>query len=406
MHKTPQKPLRENWLLILFALLNFTHIVDFMIMMPLGPSFMRIFNLNPQQFGWLVSVYAISAGAAGVLSALYVDRFDRKRSLVFFYTGFTIATLLCAMSEGYWQLMMARALTGVFGGVLISIVMSIVSDVVPYERRAQAMGIVSTGFSLASIFGVPFGLYMAHVFDWHTPFLVLGLFSAVLLGAVVKLVPSVRGHIHGRGANPFSVVTSTLRDPARITALIFMACLVLGQFTVIPFISPSLVRNAGMTEAQLPLIYLFGGIFSIVASPLVGRFADKYGKHKIFVWGAMLSLIPIFLITNMGPAPTYFILMATSTFFITMSGRMVPAMAMVSASTKAEGRGGFMSFVSAVQQFAAAASAALAGWVIVETPGAGRLENYQYIGYISATFTIIAIVINSKLVNKEGIKNV
>jgi MFS transporter, DHA1 family, inner membrane transport protein len=393
--------LNETWLMVLFALLNFSHIVDFMIIMPLGPSFMRIFDLDPRQFGWLVSAYAVSAGASGLLAALYIDRFDRKRSLLFFYSGFALATFLCAMSEGYTQLLLARSFAGAFGGVIVSVIMSIVSDVTPYSRRGQAMGIVTTGFSMASIFGVPFGLYLAQKFDWHSPFLTLSGFSVVLLILSAVLVPNVRGHIPDQAARPFAIVQETLHDRAKVIALLFMICLVFGQFTVIPFISPSLVLNAGLKEEQLPLMYLIGGLFSIVAGPVVGRLADRFGKHKVFVGGALLSIIPMFLITTMGLTPLPIILLITSCFFITMSGRMVPAMAMVSASSRPEGRGGFMSFISAFQQFSAAGSAALAGWIIVEDQTRNILLNYDKVGILATVFTFFAVVLNFKLINRE-----
>jgi len=391
----------KNRLLILFALLNFSHIVDFMIMMPLGPSFMRIFAVTPTQFGWLVSTYAISAGTMGLLAALYVDRFDRKRSLIFFYAGFVVGTFMCTITEGYWSLLLARGLTGAFGGVIISVIMSIVSDLVPYEKRAQAVGIVSTGFALASILGVPLGLLLANSFNWHTPFLALGLLGIILLIAVTKMVPSVRGHVQKVTASPLSVLSQNLTDPDRVKALLFTGCLNLGQFTVIPFISPSLVRNVGFSESQLPYVYFFGGIFSIVASPLAGRLADRYGKLQVFVIGALLSVAPILIITQSGPTSLVFILFVTSTFFVTMSGRMVPGMAMVSASAGPAGRGSFMGFVSATQQICAAVSASVAGLIISEGPS-GTLLQYDRVGFIAVVFTFLAIFLAFKLSNKEG----
>lgn len=402
MLKNPTlSPAKEKWLLLLFAFLNFSHIVDFMIMMPLGPTFMRIFDVNPQQFGWLVSAYAFSAGVSGLSAALFIDRFDRKRALLFFYTGFCLGTFFCAMAEGYWQLLFARCLTGAFGGILISIILAIISDLIPYARRAFAMGLIATGFSLASIFGVPFGLYLAQKFSWHTPFVSLGILSGVLIVAVIKLVPSMKAHIGKSERSPLISFANIIQDPNKVFALIFMSCLILGQFTVIIFISPSLVINAGMTEAQLPLVYLIGGLCSIISGPVVGRLADRFGKTPVFVIGALVSLIPILTITHLGPTPLPIILTITSLFFISMSGRMVPAMAMVSASAKPEGRGGFMSFVSATQQFSSALASALAGWIIITSADGKSLKNYDKVGFIAFAFTLIAILVHFRMKNVE-----
>jgi MFS transporter, DHA1 family, inner membrane transport protein len=387
-------PAKERLLLGIFALLNFSHIVDFMILMPLGPMFMRIFSLTPQQFGWLVSAYAFSAGVSGLLASMFIDRFDRKKSLLFFFGGFVLATFLCAVSSGFWPLLIARCLTGAFGGVIVSILLSIVSDIIPYERRATAMGVVTTGFALASILGVPFGLYLAQKYDWHTPFVALATFSALLWIGSSLVIPKMTSHISKTHESGLMTLWHIVYHRQHFLAAVFMFCLIMGHFTIIPYLSASLVSNVGLTEAQLPLIYLLGGACSIVAGPLVGRLADHFGKAKVFVIGTSSSLVPIVLITNMTPHPAAYALLLTSIFFITMSGRMVPAMALVSAAGEPAVRGGFMSLISATQQFAGALAAGLAGLIVTKEPVTDRLLNYDKVGYFAIGFSAVALCLH------------
>ncbi len=291
---------KERLLLFALAFVQFSHIVDFMIMMPLGPQLMRIFSISPQQFGLLVSSYTFAAGATGLLSAFFIDRFDRKSSLIFFYIGFCLGTLACAFAQDYTTLLIFRTLAGAFGGVLSALCLSIVSDAINPERRGSALGILMTAFSVASILGVPFSLFLANTFNWHAPFLFLGGLSFLLLFVIQVGVPSMREHFAMRtDKSSIHHVVQILRNKSQLLAILFTILIVLGQFAVIPFLSPSMVANVGMSEAQLPLIYLVGGIFSILSSPLIGRAADKFGKRRVFYFGVLASTVPFFLITRL-----------------------------------------------------------------------------------------------------------
>ena len=373
-------------------------------MMPLGPNFMRTFDINPQEFGFLISTYAFSAGTTGILSALYIDRFDRKKALMFFYGGFCIGTLFCAIAHNYWTLFLARSLTGAFGGILMSVILAIISDIIPYSRRGYAMGIIATGFSLASIFGVPFSLYLAQLSNWNTPFLFLGVLSVFLFFVTYFRVPQMDSHLTAKVRVPLEVVKELFTDKYQIIGLVFMSLIVFGQFTIIPFISPSLVLNAGLLESQLPLVYLAGGLCSIISGPIVGRVSDKFGKKGAFVTMALFSLIPIYLISNLSITPVPTIIFFTSMLFIGISGRMVPAMAMVSSTAPTEKRGSYMSFVSATQQFSSATAASIGGMIIIES-STGQLLNFEKVGYIAIVFSIIAILLSYKvrvLESEEG----
>lgn len=401
MSSAPSKPKvrfnrSELILLALMASINFSHIVDFVIMMPLGPILMKTFSIDPKQFGFLVSAYTFAAGLSGFFSAFFIDRFDRKSCLTFFYTGFGVGTVACGLAPTYELLVAARFVTGLFGGVLGSLVLAIVSDTIAYDRRGSAMGIVMGAFSLASVVGVPFGLRLATQFDWHVPFLSLGGLSLLLLGVTGFILPPMKGHLGQRKAlTPLDTLKTIAHSRPQRMALAFMASLVLGQFTIITYLSQSFVANAGLAESDLFLIYMIGGTCTIFASPLVGRLADRFSKHRIFTISALVSLIPIVIITNLGPHPTWLLLVISSSFFIVMSGRMVPGMTMISSVAPPETRGSFMSFLNCVQQFTAAIAAAIAG-MIVEDRG-GHFVHYEKVGYIAVVFSLVAVVLAQRL---------
>ncbi|WP_413290828.1 MFS transporter [Bdellovibrio sp. HCB337] len=393
---------QEKILLAILASIQFSSIVDFMIMMPLGPQLMRMFAINPHQFGLLVSSYTFFAGVSGFAASFFMDKFDRKRSLLVFFLGFSIGTIACGLSPTYETLLAARGLTGVFGGVLGSLVMSIVSDAISYERRGSAMGVVMTSFSLASVLGVPLSLFLANIWGWHSPFIVLGGLALLLCGVIAKAVPPMRAHLSGQTKEPIHrAVTRILQNPNQVKALIFMSTVIFGHFAIIPFMSPSLVSNAGLTEAQLPLMYMCGGLFTIFTSPFIGRLADRYGKHNVFFWGALLTIIPYFTITHLGPTPLWIVLCHTSFMFVVSGGRMIPASAMVSGTSTAQTRGSFMSIVSCVQQMASALASYIAG-VLITKDANGHLVNYEIVGYIAIVTTFVALYLSRRIETVEG----
>jgi predicted MFS family arabinose efflux permease len=389
---------KEKLLLLTLATINFTHIMDFMIMMPLGPQLMRLFEIDPKQFGLIVSAYTFSAGVFGFAGAFFIDKFDRKSVLLSCYAGFTLGTFACAMTPSYILLVAARIFTGAFGGVLSALILSVIGDVIPEERRGAAMGFVMAAFSFASVLGVPFGLYLATVLSWHAPFYLLGAIGVIVTGLIWKYMSSMRGHIGNKVVriSPLRIITNVTSDKNQMRALLLTCLLMLGQFSVIPFISPYMVANVGFSERQLTFIYLIGGLFTIFSSPMVGKLADRKGKFPVFRIFILLSLIPIFLITNMPPIAVPVALVVTSAFFICSNGRMIPSMAMVTSTVKAQNRGSFMSFNSCIQQISAGVASFVAGMIITETE-IGTMLNYDYVGYLAIAFSLVSIIIAKKL---------
>lgn len=383
-------PKKEKLLLYTLATIQFTAIMDFMIVMPLGPQLMRLFDINPSQFGVIVSSYTFAAGFTGLVGAFFIDRFDRKTALLFNYIGFSIGTILCALAPTYEWLVAARIVTGLFGGVMGALVMSIVGDVVPEFRRATAMGIVMASFSVASIFGVPFGLFLANWAGWHMPFYFLGFMGLIVSGIIYKIVPSVNSHLTRERPSPIQVLKNVFGSTPQVRALMFMFVLVLGQFSIIPYISPYLVANVGFPESDLTYMYLLGGCATIFTSPFIGRMADKYGKPKIFTIMALLSIIPLITTTHMPHAPVWVVLTFSTLFFVFISGRMVPSMALITSTVPPQHRGSFMSINSSAMQLGSGVASFLSGLVIAKAP-TGEILNYSYVGYGAVAFTLLAI---------------
>ena len=389
---------RQEMLLIAFlSAVNFTHIMDFVIMMPLGPQFFRVFNINTQQFSIVVSSYTFAAAISGLISSLFIDRYDRKRALLVLYAGFIVGTYLCALAPTFFLLVCARVVAGAFGGVAGGLVMAIVGDVIPLARRGRAVGTVMAAFSIASVVGVPIGLYFATSISWHAPFIGLACMGVVLLVIGMKTLPHLRGHLtKGVERNPIRELKAVITEPNHIRAFLLTSSLMFGGFSVIPFLSPFMVKNIGLREDQLPLIYFFGGAATFFTSQLIGRLADRFGKHRTFYVVAMASMIPILLVTNLTPVPLWLVLCCSTLFMVLVSGRFVPAMALITGSTTSAMRGGFMSVNSSVQQAAAGAAAAMAGMFLVQT-GDGPIYRFGFVGILACAFTLLSMWLANRI---------
>lgn len=393
----PKTIIRESWLLFILAAIQFTHIIDFVIMMPLGPQLMRVFEINPKQFGLLVSAYTFAAAFSGFVSTFFIDKFDRKNALLTLYLGFIVGTFCCAIAPNYHFLMLARVVAGAFGGVIGALVFSIIGDAVPEERRGNATGKVMAAFSAASIIGIPVGLYLANISSWHAPFFGLAALSVLVMIGAFRFLPSMKGHLtNAVNTNPVQVMFSILSNKNLLWALFLMIMLTLAGFTVVPFISPYMVGNVGFKETDLAFIYLFGGLASVITSQLAGRLADKYGKQRIFIYTALFSIIPILLVTNLPRVPLPLALVVTTFFFIGFGARFVPAVSLLTSSVERKLRGSFMSFQSSVQQLASGLSAFISGLIIQKT-ASGEILHFNTVGIIASIATVICLFIITRL---------
>jgi len=384
---------RELALLLTLAAIQFTHIVDFMIVMPLAPQLMRLWGIGPQAFGLLVSAYTFAAAASGLLSVFVIDRYDRRHALLSLYGAFVLATALCGLAPGYEALLAARVLAGVFGGVLGAQILAIVADTVPYARRARANALVASAFSLAAIAGVPAGLWIATHASWRVPFLAVAALSVVVGLAATWMIPPIAGHVaHGRSRGAIERVRAIVTVRNHWNAFAFMLALMLAGFTVIPFVAAYAVANVGLLESELPAMYAVGGVATLVTAQVIGRLADRFGKKRVYACVAVASIVPILAVTHMPRASLVWFLPVSTLFFILVPGRFGPAMALISGSAEPRVRGAFMSFNSAVQQLGAGL-AALAAGAIVGRASDGSLAGYGWVGWLAVAFTLASVAL-------------
>lgn len=392
------KPVVRDWaILLVLAGVQISHILDFMILMPLGPQFMRMFVIGPTKFGFLVSVYTFSAAAVGFAAAFFIDRFDRKKALLVLYACFGATTLLAASADSYGTLLAARALAGAFGGMLSAVVFAIVGDVIPEGRRGAALGVVMSSFSIAATAGVPISLYLANHFTWRAPYFFLAGLCLVVWGGALWLLPRMRGHVRdARARHPLAQALEVFREPDHRKAFLFSGILFFSGFAVIPFISPYMVANVGVTEAQLPLLYLVGGLLTLTVVRLVGRLTDLHGKQRMFMLVACGSALAILNLTHLPRVPFYAAVASSAFLMCMMSGRFVPAMVLITASVTPRLRGSFMSFNSAIQQFASG-SASFCASLLIGRNAAGELTHYGTVGIVAVAATLASIYLARRI---------
>ena len=391
---------REWLLLFVLAAVQFTHIVDFMIIMPLGSRFMgddpgTDIHMSPDGFGLVVSAYTISAALASLLAARFLDRFDRKTSLVGLFAGFTAGTVLCALATNYAFLLAARAIAGAFGGVCAANILAIVGDAFPDARRGRAMGAITSAFSVASIVGLPLGLVAVEWYGWRSPFFVLGGIAGGVLLVAIWGLPSFRGHMRRSGTGPS--VFAVAFDPNHLRAFALMGAIVASSFLLAPYLPAVLVANGVLAETDIKYIYLAGGIVTLMTLPVIGRLSDRLPKLRVFqvlAAATSLSFISITILpAGMGLAA---VLAVTTVMFITTSGRMVPGMALITASAPPAIRGSFMSLNSAVQQTTMGAASWLGGLMLHKAED-GTLAGYPLVGLLSAGFCLSTVFLAGRL---------
>ena len=384
-------PQHEKKLLLTLAGIQFSHILDFMIMMPLGPMLIGAFGISTHQFGLLVASYSFSAALSGLLAATFVDRFERKRLLLTVFVLFGLASLACGLAPTYATLMIARALAGAFGGVMGAMVQTIIGDVIPFERRARASGVVMSAFSFSTIAGVPVSLWLANWLNWRAPFVLVALLTVVFALVGRQVLPQLRHHISAqKRAHPFVPMFDVLRDPNHRRALWFSALIIFSGFTVIPYITLYAVHNIGIHQHDIPFIYLAGGAATLFSAQFIGRRADRHGKVKVYRLVAIAASLPLLLLTHITVAPLWLWLICTTIFFVLVSGRMIPAMAIITSAAQPKLRGTFMSLNATVQSLAMALASTLAGFIITQSR-AGDLVGYGTVGYVALLANAVAI---------------
>ena len=387
-HLTPR---RERWLLFTLAGIQFTHILDFMIMMPLGPQFTALFGISNAQFGLLVSAYTLSAGFSGLMATTYIDRFGRKQLLLGMYSLFGLATLACALAPDYVWLMVARVAAGLFGGVLSALSQTIVADVIPFERRGRAMSVVMTSFSVSTVAGVPLGLFLAAHFNWHAPFVGIAALVGLLALGAWQTLPRLDAHLHHpERVSVWRGIGQVLAEPNHLKAFAVSGLMMFAAFTVIPYITIYLQSNAGMQASEVPWIYLCGGVATLLSARYFGRLTDRVGKVKMFQRLALAVTVPLMATTLSQGLPLWGLLAISTLFFTMMSGRMIPGMAMISSAVEPRLRGTFMTLNSAVQS-ASMGMAALVAGLIIGRDAQGQLTGYWVAGLLGVVASLLSV---------------
>jgi len=389
---------RERAILMVLAAVQFTNIVDFMIVMPLGPQLMAALHINPGQFGLIVSSYTFSACVAGLLAAFVVDRFDRKAAFLSLYVGFLVGTLLCGLAPSFPTLLAARVVTGAFGGVLGGLALTIIGDVFPEERRGSATGILMSGFAVASVVGVPIGLKLGDLYDWHAPFRLLAGLGTLILPVAAWAMPSIRGHLDpgARRRSPWVDLWETISDENHLRAFALVVALMVGGFTVIPYIGTFLVTNVGVAKADLWVVYTAGGVLSFAAAPGIGKLADRFGKLRVYRIVAPAAAVLILVITNLPRLPLALTVIPVALLMAGNSGRMVVAMAMVTGCVEPRRRGSFLSVNSAVQHLAMGLGAFLGGLMLGQRAD-GSLTHFDRVGYLGFAATLVSLYLAGRL---------
>ena len=387
-HLTPR---RERWLLFTLAGIQFTHILDFMIMMPLGPQFTALFGISNAQFGLLVSAYTLSAGFSGLMAATYIDRFGRKQLLLGMYSLFGLATLACALAPDYAWLMVARVAAGLFGGVLSALSQTIVADVIPFERRGRAMSVVMTSFSVSTVAGVPLGLFLAAHFNWHAPFVGIAALVGLLSLAAWQTLPRLDAHLHHpERVSVWRGIGQVVAEPNHLKAFAVSGLMMFAAFTVIPYITIYLQSNAGMKTEEVPWIYLCGGVATLLSARYFGRLTDRVGKVQMFQRLALAVTVPLMATTLSQGLPLWGLLAISTLFFTVMSGRMIPGMAMISSAALPRLRGTFMTLNAAVQSASMGLAALVAG-LIIGRDTQGQLTGYWMAGLLGVVASLLSV---------------
>lgn len=387
----------QKGVIAILIFLQFTVVLDFMVLSPVGAILMPALHIDTSQFGLVVSSYAFAAAASGIFAAGFTDKFDRKKILLFFYIGFTLSTLFCALSTSYAYLVTARILTGIFGGVISSVVLSISTDLFPVQKRGQVIGYVQTAFASSQVFGVPLGLTLANHFGWHAPFvLIVGIAALVGIFIFLYLKP-IDEHLKlQKDNNAFHHLLATIRNPVHLKGFSAVALLALGGYMIMPFSSAFIVNNVGISLERLPLVYLATGTAAMISGPLLGKWSDKIGKIKLNQIGTVITITMVLIFTHLSKVPIYVLMVTNGLLFVGITARIIASQAINSAVPAPDSRGAYMAISSSMQQISGGIGAAFSG-LIVTIQADGSIKGFDRVGYVVAVSAVITTVMLTRM---------
>jgi predicted MFS family arabinose efflux permease len=382
----------QKFAIFILAVTQFTVILDFMVMSPMGDILMKSLNLKPSQFGLAVSAYAFSAGISGLLTAGFADKFDRKKLLLFFYFGFIAGTFLCGLANSYTFLIGARIVTGLFGGVIGSISMAIIADLFDINHRGRVMGFVQMGFGASQVLGIPIGLYLANIWGWHAPFLWVAAMALVIAFLIASRLQPLTKHLsvqRDKSALKHLLHTISLKDyRVGFTAT---ALLSIGGFMMMPFGSAFAINNLKITQQQLPIMFMVSGLSTLIVMPLVGKLSDRIDKFTIFAMASAWTIIMVLIYTHLSVTPFFLVIILNILMMAGIMSRMIPSSALITGIPVMQDRGAFMSINSSLQQIAGGIAAAFAGMIVIQKTKFSPLEHYDTLGYIIICISCISV---------------
>ena len=390
----------QIFVIIILALLQFTVVIDFSVISPLGDMLMKRLMINTEQLGLLVSCYAFGAGISGILVATFADKFDRKKILLFFYIGFLVSTFLCGLFHHYTLLLIGRSIAGLFGGVISSISFAIISDLFAFNQRGRVMSFIHMSFAGAQILGIPVGIFLANKWGWNSTFIMIGcLATAIWLVILFKMKP-IDAHLKLQTKeNILSHFWRIISNKNYTLGFIVITMAASGGSMLMPFSSAFLINNVGITQEQLPFIFMFTGMVAVVTFPLVGKLSDKMDKFKIFLVGSIISITMTLIYTNLVPSPLWAVIIINIVMFAGINSRMVPAMALNTAIPDPKDRGSYMSLCSSLQQMSNGIASLAAGLIIYQHTKTSPIEHYNTLGFIVASLSFICILLIYRINN-------
>jgi multidrug resistance protein len=387
----------QNIVILILALTQFSVVLDFMVMSPLGDLLIKDLRITPAQFGVVVSSYALSAGVSGFLTASFADKFDRKKLLLFFYGGFIIGTMLCGLSNSYWLLVFARIFTGIFGGVISSISLAIVADLFDLNHRGRVMSFLQMGFGMSQILGIPISLYLAKVWHWQAPFYLIVILASIIFFVALFVLKPVNAHLKLQRENALKHLWQTIANKEYRIGFIATAFMSLGGYLMMPWGSTYSVNNIGISQSDLPLMFMIVGLATFTIMPVVGILSDKLNKFKIFTGASVLMVITVLIYTQL-PKVSLFLLILVNVFMMMgIMARMIPSQALAASIPAMKDRGAFMSINSSLQQMAGGVAALIGGWIVQQKTQSSPLENFDYLGYLVVAVILINILLTYRV---------
>lgn len=377
-------PSQERSLVLVVSAVQFVNILDFVMVMPLGPDFARELAVPTSMMGAIGGAYTLSAAISGVIGSFFLDRFERRRALTWLMLGLALATALGGFAFDLFSLLAARVLAGAFGGPATSLALAIITDTVPAERRGKALGIMGSAFAVASVLGVPAGLELARWFGFRAPFLGVAALGLLVTALARFALPELKGHLHrikAASAGPFLSLGAC-------AALGGSALVMLGVFSIVPNIATFVQFNLGYPRELLGTLYLVGGIASFIAMRFVGLAVDRFGALAVFAFGTLLHAFAL-VFGFIHPLAALPILLVFSVFMVSGSSRMVPLQTLSTRVPDPSARARFMSAQSSVQHFSSAAGAFLSSAFLRAEPS-GRLIGLDQVAAVSLGLALSA----------------